>query len=126
MTQATLVYDDDCGFCTYWARRVATHAPLTLVGFSDLDTDLESRLPPDWESSAHLLTDDTVYSGGASMEEAVLYTPLGRVLRPPIEWLRRFDRYTNTRERIYEWIADNRSVLGQYMSDTPPARQQSN
>jgi predicted DCC family thiol-disulfide oxidoreductase YuxK len=40
-----LVFDDDCGFCTWWAEFVAARSDVRLVGFSELDPDLRALLP---------------------------------------------------------------------------------
>ena len=61
------VYDDDCGFCTWWAEFFAEHANLRLVGFSDMDGELLDRLPDEYEDCAHLVTDDELYSCGAAI-----------------------------------------------------------
>ena len=98
MTQPTFVYDDDCGFCTWWAARIAEHTDLRIVGFGDLDPALESRLPADFERCSHLVTDDEIYSCGAAIEEALLRTELGSLARPPVTLLRRFGPYRSVRE----------------------------
>ncbi|WP_370518554.1 DCC1-like thiol-disulfide oxidoreductase family protein [Natronomonas sp. CBA1123] len=67
----TFVYDDDCGFCTWWADYFADKTTLEVVGFAELtDAQLE-RLPDDYEDCSHLLADDAVYSCGAAIEQAL-------------------------------------------------------
>ncbi|MFB6307988.1 MAG: thiol-disulfide oxidoreductase DCC family protein [Haloarculaceae archaeon] len=125
MSGATLVYDDDCGFCTWWAQYLDANSDLRLVGFSELDSDLRARLPADYEQCSHLVTDDEVYSCGASIEEAVRRSDLGDSASPAIEIARRFGPYRRAREGVYRWVADNRDLLGRVISTTP-ARRQSN
>ncbi|WP_276272366.1 DUF393 domain-containing protein [Haloarcula litorea] len=124
MRDATLVYDDDCGFCTWWADFLARRAALPVVGFSELRDrpDLRERLPDDYESCSHVVTDDRVYSCGASIEEAVLRTEPGELARPLVEFLRSFEDYERVRERAYRRVADNRDLWGRVVSKTPPAR----
>ncbi|MFB6305033.1 MAG: DCC1-like thiol-disulfide oxidoreductase family protein [Haloferacaceae archaeon] len=122
MTGATLVYDDDCGFCTWWADLFEEHADVRLVGFSELSDDLLERLPDDYEECAHLVTDDEVYSCGECVERTILRSNLARDLRPLVDFLRNFEEYERFRERAYRWVADNRGTLGKFISKTPPAR----
>jgi predicted DCC family thiol-disulfide oxidoreductase YuxK len=123
MSDATLVYDDDCGFCTWWARRIAERSALRTAGFAELDDDLRERLPDDYEDCAHLVTDDEVYSCGASVEQAVVRTDPGEDLRPLVDFLRNFEDYGRLRERAYRWGADRRDVWGQFLSEEPPVRE---
>jgi predicted DCC family thiol-disulfide oxidoreductase YuxK len=108
----TLVYDDDCGFCTWWAELFADRTGFRTVGFSDLPPDLRDRLPEDYEACSHLVTDETVYSCGASVEEAVARSDLVPEARSTVDFLRAFDDYERLRERAYRWVADNRDLLG--------------
>ena len=124
MRDQILVYDDDCGFCTWWADLFDRRTDLTVVGFSDLDAHegLRERLPADYDSCSHLVTDDTVYSCGASIEQALLRTEPGELLVPLVTFLRTFDDYDRFRERAYRRVADNRDAWGKIVSKTPPAR----
>lgn len=123
MTEPAFVYDDDCGFCTWWAELFAEHTHLRVVGFADLDADLRERLPTDYEDCSHLVTDDGVYSCGAAIEEALLRTDIGSVARPPVSLLRRFGAYRSLREWGYRVGADNRAFWGRFVSRTPPSRE---
>lgn len=122
MSDATLVYDDNCGFCTWWADFIGERSDLKVVGFSQLEDDVLERLPDDYESCSHLVTDQEVYSCGASIEAALTYTEVGKPARPLISFLRQFEDYERLREQAYRRIADNRSEWGKIMSKTPPAR----
>ncbi|WP_135830572.1 DCC1-like thiol-disulfide oxidoreductase family protein [Halorussus halobius] len=123
MSDATLVYDDDCGFCTWWADFFAYRSDLRLVGFSDLSDDLRERLPDDYEECSHVVTDDEVYSCGQSLEEAFVRSDLGEDARPLVEFLRNFEDYRGLRERVYRTVADNRTEFGRIVWKTPPARE---
>ncbi|WP_336339574.1 thiol-disulfide oxidoreductase DCC family protein [Haloarcula brevis] len=122
MSDATLVYDDDCGFCTWWADFIGQRSDLDIVGFSELDGDLLERLPDDYETCSHLVTDEDVYSCGESIETALTHTDLGEPARPLVSFLRQFEDYERLRERAYRRVAENRSKWGKVMSKTPPAR----
>lgn len=118
MDGGLFVYDDGCGFCTWWAQFVAARSAVPVVGFSDLDVATRERLPEDFERCSHLVTTDRVYSCGASVEAALLRTDLGEPVRPVVRSLRRFDTY----ERCYRVAAANRSLLGRVLSTTPPVK----
>jgi len=122
MDDATLVYDDDCGFCSWWARRLDEHAELELVGFSELSESLRERLPEDYEKCAHLVTEDAVYSCGESIEQAFVRSDLGKELRPVVAFAGQFDEYDSLRERAYRAVADRREKLGHFVSADPPGR----
>ena len=120
--EPTFVYDDDCGFCTWWADQFARRTDLQVVGFAELDDGLRERLPADYADCAHLVTDDAVYSCGAAIEEALVRTEEGAEARHLVDFLRQFDDYTDLRERAYRFAADRRDTLGLVVSKTPPAR----
>ena len=122
MAGAVIVYDDDCGFCTWWADLFDDHTSLAVVGFSALDDGLRGRLPDDFERCSHVVTDDQVYSCGESIEEALLRTRPGALARPVLEFLRRFGVYRAVRERAYRLGADHRDLWGRVVSKPPPAR----
>jgi len=124
VSDATLVYDDDCGFCTWWADFFERRSSFRIVGFSALTDRERERLPDDYESCSHLLADGTVYSCGESVEQALVRSAVGQSARPLVEFLRNFEDYARFRENAYRWVADNRSALGAVVSKTPPARQQ--
>ncbi|SDE73211.1 DCC1-like thiol-disulfide oxidoreductase family protein [Halorientalis regularis] len=121
MTDATLVYDDDCAFCTRSAEYVDDHAPVDIVGFSELaETDLRERLPeglPEgYEDCSHLVTEETVYSCGESIERALLMSDVGEEYHAVVEFLREFEEYEQLREWGYEHVAHNRSFWGDLAS----------
>jgi predicted DCC family thiol-disulfide oxidoreductase YuxK len=122
MTEATLVYDDDCGFCTWWAEFFEDRSDVRVVGFAELTPELREGLPEEYENCSHFVTEDGVYSCGASIEEALVRTDLGENVRPLAEFLRTFEDYERLRERSYRRVADNRSFWGRLLSKTPPSR----
>ncbi|MFC7082445.1 DCC1-like thiol-disulfide oxidoreductase family protein [Halorussus caseinilyticus] len=125
MDDATLVFDDDCGFCTWWADFFANRSNFRVVGFTELTDEERGRLPDDYEECAHLLTDDEVYSCGESLEQAFVRSAVGEDFRPVVRFLRNFEDYEHLREALYREIADRRGDLGVVVSKTPPAREQS-
>lgn len=120
MTGATFVYDDACGFCSWWAKAFADHTELGIVGFSETTADERDRLPDDFEDCVHLLTDDAVYSCGAAVEEGLRRADL--VPGEVFDFLGQFRDYPRYRERLYHEAADRRDVWGLLLSSDPPTR----
>ncbi|MCU4742274.1 thiol-disulfide oxidoreductase DCC family protein [Natronoglomus mannanivorans] len=117
-----LVYDDDCGFCTWCGEYAADRGEFDLVGFSELTPDQRARLPDDYEECAHLLTQDAVYSCGAAIEET-----LARIDSPvtwPVEGFRLVPHRDGIREPLYRLVADNRDLFGKIVRREPPAQAQ--
>ena len=110
---ATLVYDDDCGFCTRSARFIRRHGSVRIVGFSELSPALESRLPEDYWECAHFVTDESVYSCGEAVERAFERTKL--VPESVFEFLRTLSWYPFLREWTYQQVAENRGTIGRLL-----------
>jgi predicted DCC family thiol-disulfide oxidoreductase YuxK len=120
METATLVYDDDCGFCSWVAAFVAGRSEMGIVGFSQLTDEERERLPEDYEECVHLLTDDAVYSCGEATEVAL---ERAGVLPSEVRaFLGQFADYGPLRERLYREAADRRDLWGRIVSSDPPAR----
>lgn len=118
MSAPILVYDDDCGFCTWWARFFARHGNLEVIGFSDLDDALTQRLPADYRACSHVVTDNAVYSCGASIEQAIAHSRLEPIVNPILTVLRRFGMYRALREGGYHAVARRRDLWGKVRSMT--------
>ncbi|GGL46536.1 thiol-disulfide oxidoreductase DCC family protein [Halocalculus aciditolerans] len=114
-----IVYDDECGFCTWCARFAARHGDFELVGFHELTPDQLARLPDDYEHCAHLLTDDAVYDCGASAEHVIRH--LVPALDGVFHALNYVPGYAALRERTYRWAADRRALWGKLLRECPPA-----
>lgn len=133
--EATVIYDDDCGFCR-WAlallldRDRGTLRPLPL-GTAEADYLLHDLPPAERESSWHLVVDpppraefeqlslglpgavrdasDSApvrFSAGAAFVPALRLLPRGRRLA----WL--LARVPDRTERGYRWVAEHRRPLG--------------
>ena len=109
----TLVYDDDCGFCTRAAEFVARHGSVEIGGFAELSPSLRDRLPPDYRECAHLVTDDAVYSCGESIERALAETEL--LPAALIDVLGTVPGYPALREWGYRRVANNRGTIGRLL-----------
>jgi predicted DCC family thiol-disulfide oxidoreductase YuxK len=118
--QPRLVYDDDCGFCTWCADWAVRNGAFEPVGFAELTPDEQRRLPDDYEDCVHLIVDDTVYSCGKATEEVLARTDT--VPAEPLRFLSGFADYERFRENAYRFVADRRDQLGRVVSATPPVR----
>ncbi len=125
MTEPTLVFDDDCGFCTWWAEYLDERSDARIVGYSELTPELRDRLPEYYEECSHFVTEDQVYSCGASIEEAAKRADLDVPVGEFVPFLRNFEDYERAREGVYRLVADNRDLLGQFVSRTPPVQRTS-
>lgn len=123
MTEPVLVYDDACGFCTWWADWVVARSAIRQVGFSILAPEHRDRLPENYEQCVHLLTDERVYSCGEAVEAALVrlnFVP--SLVRDPGP-IRRSRPYRRLRERGYRWVAENRDTLSKVVAATPRAHE---
>lgn len=114
-----LIYDDDCGFCTWWVEYVVERGRFEPVGFSELtDADL-AHLPENYERCAHLLADGRRYSCGAAIEEAMARTDAP--ISYPTAAFRLLPGRRFVREPLYRLAAENRPLLGRIARREPPA-----
>jgi predicted DCC family thiol-disulfide oxidoreductase YuxK len=109
-----LVYDDGCGFCRWCAEYADTRGVFELVEFSDLTPDQRARLPDEYESCVHLLTDDRVFSCGAAVEEVL--ARLGPPERTAVRLFRLLPDHDRLREPLYRAVADRRALFGRVRS----------
>lgn len=108
-----LVYDDDCGFCTWCAEYADSRGVFELVGFSDLTPDQRARLPDDYERCSHLLTDDAAFSCGHAIEE--IGARLGARERTAVRLFRLLPGHERLREPLYRAAADRRALWGRFV-----------
>lgn len=114
MNTPRLVYDDECGFCMYMIRWLLRFGEFEPVGFSELTPDQEARLPDEYDTCMHLLTDTAVYSCGSALEQCV--GRCGTVGRCIVRILRLLPFWGQIRERGYRFVADRRAIWGQFRS----------
>ena len=114
MALPRLVYDDDCGFCMYMTRWLLRFGAFDPVAFSELTPDQKARLPDDYETCMHLLTDDAVYSCGHALEQSV--SRCGVVGRSVVRTAGLLPYWGSIRERGYRFVADRRAIWGRYRS----------
>jgi predicted DCC family thiol-disulfide oxidoreductase YuxK len=120
MSSDAFVYDDDCGFCTWWADFFVQRTDLEAVGFEELTDQQLERLPDDYESCAHLIADGTVYSCGAAIEQSLVRADLPPGSEQLVRFLGQFEDYERLRERLYREVADRRGLWGQFLSKDRP------
>ena len=113
MDQPTLVFDDDCSFCTRVARAIERHAPVAIVGFSELEPALARRLPSGYRQCVHFVTVDAVYSCGEAVERAV--AEIEGFPKHSLSILRLVPGYEIARERGYGFVAKRRGTFGRLL-----------
>lgn len=116
-----IVFDDMCGFCTWCVHFAQRHGEFEIVGFSELSPDQKARLPDDYETCVHLLTDDAVYDCGEAVEQAL--RRMSPALDAAFSVLDEVPGYASLRERVYRWAADRRDWWAKIVRDEPPAKQ---
>jgi predicted DCC family thiol-disulfide oxidoreductase YuxK len=122
MRPATVLYDADCGVCTWaiaqvlaWDRRrrlrpVALQDPEALELLPEMDS--EARM-----ASWHLVSPEgAVHSAGAAIPPLLRSLPGGAPLAALAE------RWPEATERGYRWVAEHRGALGRPLPDTWKAR----
>jgi predicted DCC family thiol-disulfide oxidoreductase YuxK len=113
--RATVVYDDDCGFCRWSAERLRTWDRRHALRFVTLRSDEAERLlapvpvdrrPRSW----HLVTHDgRVWSAGAAVPEVLGLLPGGGLLSVVTAAM------PDLTETAYTAIARRRSALGRLL-----------
>ena len=128
--QATVIYDDDCGFCR-WTLAVLLDAdhgalrPLPL-GTPEADYLLAELTPEERGASWHLIIDPpgpeqlsfdagpVRFSAGAAFAPALSHLPRGRRFAALVA------RIPGPTEGGYRWVAGHRGLLGRFVPG--PAR----
>jgi predicted DCC family thiol-disulfide oxidoreductase YuxK len=116
---ATVLYDDDCGFCKRLLSKFLlwdSHRRLRPVALQDPEADrlLDGMEPERRMASWHLVTEDgQVYSGGEAVAPLLRMLPGGSApawaaARTPV-----------TMDRAYRWVAANRTAISRRL----PARE---
>lgn len=112
MEQAVVLYDRDCGLCTWSAERLRTwDGPRRRLRFVPLQTVEAEELLGDMASnrrfaSWHVVNDGVVSSAGAAFGPVLRLVPGGRQLARIAEALPR------TTQVLYRLVADNRERIG--------------
>lgn len=120
MKEVKFIYDDDCGFCSWWANFFYNNSDLSIISFSELTKKEIDVLPKHYEKCAHLIIENKVYSCGKAIEQAFLHTKKIKYISPLIMLLRKSKTYNKFREWIYRYIANRRGFFGRYLSKNPP------
>ena len=120
--QPRIVYDDDCGFCTWSVEYALARGEFTVVGFSELTATQRDRLPDDYQRCSHLLTESGVHSCGAAAEVVLAQLSgsggaVGRAFRLLPTGVRRA-----VREPLYRLAANNRDRPGSLVRRDPPSQ----
>lgn len=112
MGRATVLYDDDCGFCRFSAERLRAWDRRNRLAFATIQGTEGDRWLGDLEpavraASWHLVTPDgRVWSAGAAIPELLRRLPAGTSLAVV------FGTFPGTTDRLYAWLARHRTRFG--------------
>ena len=112
MERATLLYDEDCGFCRWSLAKILAWDREGRIRPVPLQSPEADRLLPGMDddrrmASWHLVTPaGQVYSGGAAVAPLADLLPFGA----PAGLVAR--ALPATTERLYRWVAEHRDELG--------------
>jgi predicted DCC family thiol-disulfide oxidoreductase YuxK len=84
------------------------------VGFGELTTDQQARLPDEYNNCMHLLTDNAVYSCGEGFEQCIAHC--GTTGASIVQIARLVPLWEDIRKHGYQFIADRRSIWGKFRS----------
>ena len=111
MKQVPVLYDPDCGFCRVTLALLLLWDTRRRLRPVALGTDEARALLPgmtveEQMASWHLVEPGAVHSAGAAFPRVFALLPGGRPLA------RLSSRFPGASERLYRWVADNRSAFG--------------
>ncbi len=106
-----LVYDGDCGFCTYWARRWQQKAQgrIAIVPLQDREGRPPGLATAELEEAVHLVEPDgTIRRGAAAIFEVMGTLRPYRLARWAYRWIPPFRWFSNW---LYRWVANHRAFV---------------
>jgi predicted DCC family thiol-disulfide oxidoreductase YuxK len=115
--RATLLYDDDCGFCRWFAdriRRWERAGALTLTSIQGArGQELLRSVPPELRlATMHVASaDGRVWSGGEAVRELLRILPGGSLAAGFA------DVFPETTDRLYRLVARHRTTLGRWLGE---------
>jgi len=110
----TLIFDGACGMCMRWMGRVRSWDTKEVFEYLPLqDPSIPERFPSltreALEQAMHVVgPDGRVWAGSAAVEKIVDLLPMGRW----VSWIFALPFARPIADRVYRWVADNRSRLG--------------
>lgn len=111
---ALMIYDGECGFCTYWARRWRQKVgpSLEITPLQNEATRPEGYTQQTLEEAVHLVsTDGEIYRGA----EAVFHAFAMRRGRGLGLWLYRYlPGFRPISELFYRWVANHRMFVSRW------------
>jgi predicted DCC family thiol-disulfide oxidoreductase YuxK len=124
MSDAVLLYDEDCGFCRWAVDKVlawdrAGRLRPTAIQGPEADQLLTGLSDEEKMASWHLVVDGHRYSGGAAAAPLLRLLPGGRPLAPVVA------AFPGVSDRAYRLVARNRDRFGRLAGtrcEVDPAR----
>lgn len=112
MTLPLLIYDGDCGFCQKSARlaQVWSNGRITITAWQDIPQQMQELglTNADGMDQAWFVDENGRLTGGAAAVNAVLSSIWWA---RPFTWLVRLPFIRQIENKVYRWVADNRTRL---------------
>lgn len=111
---ALMIYDGDCGFCTYWAHRWSEKIGLALeiTPLQDEENRPGELATAELEEAVHLVdSDGAVYRGAEAVFRAMA---LRRRYRVGLWLYRRIPGFRWLSELLYRWVANHRAFVSRW------------
>jgi predicted DCC family thiol-disulfide oxidoreductase YuxK len=115
--RATLLYDDDCGFCRWSADRIRRWDSRGALAIASIQSatgqEMLRSIPHEMRlDSMHVVTaDGRVWSGGEAVRVLLDLLPGG-----PIPALAA-GTFPESTDRLYRWVARNRATFGRWLGE---------
>ncbi len=108
-----LIYDGDCGFCTYWAQRwrQRSDGKMSIAPLQEDPSRPDEIAIADLESAVHLVEGDAIYRGAEAVFKVLAY---GRGLGWMLWVYRHVPGWGRLMDWGYQWVADHRPLVSRW------------
>ena len=117
MSEATLLYDSDCGFCRWCLGKVLAWDRRQSIRPVAIQSDEAERLLAGMPEEQRLASWHLVDEGGSVRSAGAAFPGLFRLLRGGAPLRALTSRAPRATDRAYRWVAGNRSRWGRLVSD---------
>jgi predicted DCC family thiol-disulfide oxidoreductase YuxK len=117
MSQVTLIYDSDCGFCRWCLGKVLAWDRRRAVRPVALGTEEANRLLGDMPAAERYSSWHLVEGGGAVRSAGAGFEPLLRLLPGGSPLSALAGRFPSATERAYRTVSGNRGIFGKLVTD---------
>jgi predicted DCC family thiol-disulfide oxidoreductase YuxK len=115
MDRATVLYDEDCGFCRWSADRMRAWDRHGRLAFAAIQGAEGARLLASMDPTARLASWHVVSSGGEVRSAGAAVPGVLRRLPGGTPLAALGDTFPHTTERLYRWTVHHRAQLGRML-----------